>query len=49
MMYSSLPASYVNERNDMIEDLTVQSINTLAKKIYKPNELTFVVVGPTGN
>ena len=49
MMYSGLPASYVNERNNMIEDLTVQSINNLAKKIYKPNELTFVVVGPTVN
>ena len=48
-MYSGLPASYVNEHNGMIEDLTVESINTLAKQIYQPNELTFVVVGPTNN
>ena len=45
MQFDSLPASYVNNRNDMVNALTLEEVNTLARRLLKPDELHFVVVG----
>jgi zinc protease len=35
----------VNERNDLIEAVTLEEVNRVAKRLLRPDELTFVVVG----
>ena len=44
-----LGADYINERNGMIEAVTVEDIARVAKRLLEPDELSFVVVGkPAG-
>ncbi len=45
MQFDSIPASYVNDRNDMVNALTLEDINSLARRLLKPDDLHFVVVG----
>lgn len=45
MQLDSMPASYVKNRNDMIEAIRLEDINRVAKYLYRPEELVFVVVG----
>ena len=45
MQYDNIPASYVQERNTLVNNLTIDEINSLAKRLLKPDELHFVVVG----
>lgn len=43
------PTSYIAERNDLIEAITLEEINRVAARIYQPETLHFVVVGrPVG-
>ena len=49
MMSEGLPASYVNDRNGYIEAVTRDDVKRVAKRLMKPGELRFVVVGkPVG-
>lgn len=44
-----LGADYINERNDMIEAVTIEDIQRAAKRLLDPENLFFVVVGkPVG-
>ena len=45
MQFDSIPASYVENRNDMVNALTLEEVNALARRLLKPDELHFVVVG----
>ena len=45
MQFDHLPASYVKNRNDMVNALTLEEINAVARRLMKPDELHFVVVG----
>ncbi len=45
MQFEGLPASYVKQRNDLVNAVTLEEINELAGSLYKPEELHFVVVG----
>ena len=45
MQRDGLPASYVDNRNDMINALTVEDINRVAARVLKPDNLHFVIVG----
>ena len=43
------PTSYIGERNELIEAITLEEINRVAARIYQPEALHFVVVGrPVG-
>jgi len=45
MQLDNIPASYVEHRNDMIEAIELEDINKVAKNLFRPEELVFVVVG----
>lgn len=45
MQMSDLPADYIRTRNDQIDALTLEDVNRIAKRIYQPENLFFVVVG----
>ncbi|MDE2759715.1 MAG: pitrilysin family protein [Paracoccaceae bacterium] len=45
MQLDNIPASYVKHRNDMIEAIELEDINRVAKNLFRPEELVFVVVG----
>jgi len=45
MQLDNIPASYVKHRNDMIEAIKLDDINRVAKNLFHPEELVFVVVG----
>ncbi len=45
MQITGLPASYVIERNNQIMAVTMEDIRRVAKRIYHPDDLHFVVVG----
>lgn len=45
MQVSEMPASYVIERNDLVNALTLAEVNRVASRLMKPDELRFVVVG----
>lgn len=45
MQLDNIPASYVKNRNDMIEAIKLEDINRVAKYLYRPKELIFVIVG----
>ncbi|MGR3483814.1 MAG: M16 family metallopeptidase [Paracoccaceae bacterium] len=45
MQLIGLPASYVVERNDLVEAVTLEEINALAAELFDPDALRFVVVG----
>ncbi len=40
-----LPISYIAERNDLVNGVTVEEINRVAARLYQPENLRFVVVG----
>ncbi len=49
VMMEDLGADYINRRNDLIEAVTLQDVNRVAKRLLKPDQLSFVVVGkPVG-
>lgn len=41
----NLPLDYINNRNEKIRQVTVDQVNQLAKKMIRPDQLTFVIVG----
>lgn len=45
MQMIGLPTDYVTTRNDLIEAITLEDINRVARRIFRPEELHFVVVG----
>ncbi|MGR3660394.1 MAG: M16 family metallopeptidase [Paracoccaceae bacterium] len=45
MQMTDLPVDYLRTRNDQIIAITLDEINRVAKRIYQPEELFFVVVG----
>lgn len=49
MQMLGLPADYPKTRNDKVNAVTMQDISRVAKRLLKPDNLSFVVVGePTG-
>ncbi|MEO0911942.1 MAG: pitrilysin family protein [Pseudomonadota bacterium] len=45
MQLADLPLDYVDTRNDLVNAITLEEINTLAKRLFKPEALRFVLVG----
>ena len=45
MQIADLPPSYVTDRNEMVRAVTREDLARLAKRLLKPEDLTFVVVG----
>lgn len=45
MQMIGLPPSYVTDRNDRVMEVTLEDIRRVAKRIYQPGNLRFVVVG----
>ncbi|MFN2306780.1 MAG: M16 family metallopeptidase [Paracoccaceae bacterium] len=45
MQVIGLPPDYVINRNDYIEDVTVEDINRVASELLRPDDLHFVIVG----
>lgn len=49
MQLDGLSPDYVKNRNDMVEAVTQEDVNRVARDLMNPSELTFVVVGrPVG-
>lgn len=45
MQMDGLSTDYITTRNDLVNAVTLEDINRVAKRIYDPETLTFVVVG----
>lgn len=45
LQLDGLPAHFVNERNHLIEKVTLEEVNQVAQKLLQPEKLTFIVVG----
>lgn len=45
MQMDGLPADYVVKRNDLVNALTLDEMNRVAKRLFRPEDLHFVVVG----
>ena len=45
MQMTDLPVDYLRTRNDQVMAITLEEINRVARRIYNPDELFFVVVG----
>lgn len=45
----NLPMDYMKNRNAMLEKVTLEDVNRVAKQYLKPEELTFVIVGDPEN
>jgi zinc protease len=45
MQMSGLERDYILHRNDLVNAVTLEDINRVVRDLYKPEELTFVVVG----
>jgi zinc protease len=45
MQMDGLPVDYIANRNDMVEAVTLEQINRVARDRVDPDQLTFVVVG----
>jgi zinc protease len=45
MQMIGLPVDYIRTRNDQVRAITLEDINRVARRIYQPDELFFVVVG----
>jgi zinc protease len=45
MQMDDLPISYIETRNARVEDVTLDDIKAVAKRLLKPEELHFLVVG----
>lgn len=49
LQFADLPIDYVATRNDAVNAITVDEINRVAKRLLKPDNLRFVIVGqPVG-
>lgn len=49
MQSQDLGVEYINERNDKVNAVTLEDIKRVVKRIYRPDDLRFVVVGkPAG-
>ncbi len=49
MQYQGFDIDYVNIRNDLIDNLTLEDVNSVARRLYDPDALFFVIVGqPVG-
>ena len=49
MQYFGFPIDYFETRNGLIEAVTLEDVNALAKDLLDPDALTFVVVGKPEN
>ena len=49
MLWDDMSPTYVQERNDLVEALDLASINRVAKRLFRPEQLTIVVVGQPAN
>ena len=55
MQMSGLPIDYIATRNDKVRAVTLEEVQAVAEKIYRPEDLHFVIVGqpeglePTAN
>lgn len=45
MQVDGLPITYVDTRNDRVNAITLEDIRRVTKRIYRPDDLHFVVVG----
>lgn len=45
MQMQGLPADYITNRNDMVNAVTIEDVNRVARERLDPDKLTFVVVG----
>ena len=45
MQMDGLPTDYVANRNDLVNALTLDDMNRVAKRLFRPEDLHFVVVG----
>lgn len=45
MQLDDMPVSYIEERNDMVRDVTLDDIRRVARRLLDPEGLHFVVVG----
>ena len=45
MQMEGLPTDYIANRNDMVNAVTIEDINRVARELLDPSKLTFVVVG----
>ncbi|AJE45164.1 M16 family metallopeptidase [Celeribacter indicus] len=45
MQMDGLSRDYIAERNDMVNAVTLEEINRVARELYDPDRLSFVVVG----
>ena len=45
LQLTGLPSDYIETRNDKMRAVTLEEINAMAKRLLKPEELRFVVVG----
>ena len=45
MQIDGLEPDYIDTRNDRIEAVTLEDIQRVAERIYRPDDLSFVIVG----
>jgi len=45
MQMDGLPRSYVTDRNEMLDALTLEEVNRVAAELMRPEALTFVIAG----
>ncbi len=45
MQMEDLPTDYISNRNDMVNAVTPEDVNRVARELMNPDKLTFVVVG----
>lgn len=49
MQFQGFDIDYVNRRNDMVRALTLEDVNRVARDLFHPDELMFIIVGrPVG-
>jgi len=42
---NDLPVNYINQRNKLLNQVTLEEVNQVAKTLLEPEKLTFVIVG----
>ncbi|UWQ04443.1 insulinase family protein [Aliiroseovarius crassostreae] len=45
MQIEGLPIDYISTRNDKVEAVTLEQANRVAGEIFRPDELTFMIIG----
>ena len=49
MQFQGFDIDYVNRRNDLVRALTLEDVNRVARDLFHPDELVFIIVGrPVG-